>query len=196
MKTTIAAVLIMMAGLTASAQTNLVQNGGFEQGNLKTLSKEGQTPFEWYFNLNTSRLPGAKLSYSTSVFYEGKKSVKMNVSACEVQKRYDMLLLQNLGVIKNTKLTLTFYVKSNNALKLAGFLSGTETESGKSLTGRGASISVDGSNKWKKYSVQLDRRPYGDGHFDLSKDMFINVVLDKQVLESDVEFYIDQIELL
>ena len=55
---------------------------------------------------------------------------------------------------------------------------------------------VDGSNNWKKYSVQLDRKPFGDGLYDWSKDMFLNVVLDKQVLESDVEFYIDQIELL
>ena len=196
MKTTIAAVLIMMAGLTASAQTNLVQNGGFKQGDIKSSIKEATAPSDWYSGINTKVIPQGKISFTTEENYKGKKSVKMSIDACEVKARYNMILGQKMEMKDVKKLTMSFYAKSADDIKLSVFMLGSQLESGKGSSGYGSTVNIEGNGKWAKYTVKVNLKPMANTTWDFAKPTSIAIGFDLQIIESEKVIYLDEVELI
>jgi hypothetical protein len=195
MKTNILAVFILMTGLTVTAQTNLVKNGGFEQGDLKLSAKEAIEPTDWYSTINTKIFEG-KISYTTDEFYKGKKSIKMSIPACTVKSRGDIYFAHNLDFKDKQNMTLNFYAKSANAIKLSVFIAGFQLKSGRPSAGNGKVVSLTGNNVWKKYTVKLNLMPNSTGTWDFSKNMAFAIGFNPQILESENVIYFDEMEVI
>ena len=119
-------------------QTELIQNGGFEN------------PFmgEWGLYVNTNNGVAATLDRSTSVVHDGNYSAHISVTASG--KLGDVNLFQRgLPLVQGTTCLLQFWAKSNKAQTL----SLTVQKGGGDFHGYGLTTSVTLGSDWQLYRI-------------------------------------------
>lgn len=199
MKKTIFLVSMCVFAISAIAQSNVLKNGGFESGYLIRNTKVPAEGDDWYWKVDNSRLPGGVIVLTTENKNTGNKSIKMTLPPNEITARYHMYITKGLGVVSKSDYTLTFWAKSNIAVKLNAYYNGSAIKDGvssRTLTS-GAQIKINGNNTWAKYTVRLNGRVYdNNATWDLSQPYELCIALTNQVLSEGLELYIDDVELL
>ncbi|MEI7502872.1 MAG: carbohydrate binding domain-containing protein [Paludibacter sp.] len=198
MKKAIILALVLFSGFTAFAQSYTLKNGGFENGNLIKGPKNAVEGNDWFWQADQNKVPGSTIELSTTEKNKGKNSLKMTAIG-EVLARYNVTIIKKLGIVPKLNYTLTFWAKSNADVKLNcnydGFIIKEGTAVKASAPGDG--IKILGTNKWEKYTVQLKGKLFsGGGTWDLTQPINFNLGLEKQTLSDNLEFYIDDLELL
>jgi len=199
MKKTIFLVSMCVFAISAIAQNNILKNGGFESGNLIRSTKIPTDGVDWFWKVDNSKLPEGFIELSTENKNTGNKSLKMTLPPNEITARYHMLIAKGLGVVSKLNYTLTFWAKSNIAVKLNVYYNGFAIKDGvasKSLT-IGSQSKINGNNTWAKYTVRLNGSLYdSNASWDLSQPTELYIGLTNQVISEGLELYIDDVELL
>ena len=187
MKKLIIIALVLFSGFTAMAQSYILKNGGFENGNLIKGVKNAAEGNDWYWQADQSKVPGSAVELSTTEKYKGKNSLKMTASG-EILARYNVTISKKLGIMSKLTYTFTFWAKSNMEVKLNCNYEGFIIKEGAQLkTGTpGDVIKIAGTNKLFS----------GGGTWDFTQPIVFNFGLDKQSLTDSLELYIDDLELL
>ncbi len=198
MKKAIIIAFVVLSGFTTFAQSYTLKNGGFENGNLIKGSKNAVEGNDWYWQADQNKVPGSAIELSSTEKNKGKNSLKITATG-EILARFNVAITKKLGIVSKLTYTLTFWAKSNADVKLNcnydGFIIKEGTAVKASAPGDG--IKILGTNKWEKYTVQLKGKLFsGGGTWDLTQPINFNLGLEKQTLSDNLEFYIDDLELL
>ena len=170
----IAIIASCFAGVTVSADENLLKNGGFESallgsGNTWTFTQTGG----WYAATN-----GGTGEISTTVYHDGAKSLKL--SEATVGQRVTL----NAG----TKYTLTAYIKADAAVSypVMGFYDGTQDYPMGASYGV-ATTSVSATTEWQEVTLDFDCTN--------TQDYLVGFLVWKGTTDTATNIYADDVTL-
>lgn len=186
--------LLIASGI--SAQTNLLQDAGFESGVLKIAKSSDDKTSSWYYFAKSDN----NITISKDKFSEGSRSLCIK-SNSDNPKRYQTCIAQSLGIQKSSMLKLTFYALANQDATVTAFVTGYNKEAtGEkdiliSTTGR--SVTVYKSPKFQKYTIII-KEVTGSGKkpIDFSKPIEIRIGLTGNYSVMPLELYLDDISVV
>lgn len=183
--------ILLCLGYMLNAQTNLIQNPGFETAGVvikqqTTDLMAGQNPNQWVHLLKAKTNTNVgTVSIATDEKYEGTSSLKVDVE--KIGARFDFYLAYELQGLKPAKYTFSFYAKSLNENPVRVEAQGASQAGGKieadgrfliGATQKGIAETV--TKEWKKYTFELDLTGY-----TADKIKFVNLILRPNCLQDD-----------
>lgn len=127
----LAAMVMFAFQVVVLADTELLQNRGFETPELKDAVETGVTPSNWL--VYSSVTNGARIGLSTSAHYAGKQSVRLSVQG--VSDSFQGLL-ESVSVTPGTSYHFTVYVRNDDSHPLKGSARGQISIEWKDSDGR------------------------------------------------------------
>lgn len=189
-KTIVFMMLLAVAGIFA--QSNLVNDGGFESGKINKIRLPNAQIADWQCFVKT----GNSISIVTGHAHEGKNALCIK-SNTKNEKRFNTCIFQSIGILKSSKLKLTFQVQSNQDAKIRAYVTGSilgEDTKDKLTSTNGKDAAIFQSTKFQTYTVSLSE-VVGTGKIpiDFSKPLEIRLALMGDYSAAPLELFVDNV---
>lgn len=192
MRKTLLLSLFLCLGYILNAQTNLIQNPGFEDASVtyKTQNanlKTGENSNSWVHLLKDVTNNIGNLSIVSDDKYEGANSLKLQLE--NIKARFNFYIAYELTDVKPAKYTYSFYAKTNltdsiNFRVEAYAVGQTNVEINSSplylIGGTVKGATETAKNQWKKYTFTIDASSYSEAELK-----HVNLVIRPNCLAND-----------
>lgn len=189
-KTILFTMLIAVTGIFA--QTNLVKDGGFEAGVISNARNSIAQTADWQCFVKQ----GNSITIAAGQAQDGG-NVLCFKSNSNNEKRFNTCISQTIGVLKSSRIKVTFQAQSNQDAKIRAFVTGSmlgEDSKVKLTSTNGKDVTIYQSTKFQTYTVSLSEI-VGSGKIpiDFSKPLEIRLALMGDYSVTPLELLIDNV---
>lgn len=189
-KTIVIMMLFVVTGVFA--QSNLVKDGDFESGEMKKAKHSNAQSAFWQYFVKQ----GNSIAIVAGQAHEGKNVLCIK-SNSKNEKRFTTCISQTIGVLKSSRVKVTFQALSNQDAKIRVFVTGSplgDNTKVKLTSTIGNNASIYQSTKFQTYTVKLSEI-VGSGKtpIDFSKPLEIRLALLGDYSAAPLELFIDNV---
>jgi len=182
--------LFAVAGIFA--QSNLVKDGDFESGKISNVKYSNAQTADWQYFVKQ----GNSIAIVAGQAQEGKNVLCIK-SNSKNEKRFNTCISQSIGVLKSSRVKVTFQVQSNQDARIRAYVTGStlgEDTKVKLTSTNGNDVAIYQSTKFQTYTVTLSEiAGSGKTPIDFSKPLEIRLALMGDYSAVPLELFVDNV---